>query len=274
MLEAERIECVLEGARGVDWSVSVRDVGSGNPLVSVAAEENRPIASVGKLLLLAEVARQISEGGLSPSEPVRRLPDDLVTDSGIWQHLITDELPVADLAALVGAVSDNLATNVLLRVIGLDSIDHRGVGQSYPGIRLLDRVRDERTTSNPPTLAIGTATELSRFMADLMTGKVVSESASKMILDWLALSADHSMIAGAFFLDPLSHISSDHGVRLRNKTGTDFGVRADVGLVVPEDGAALTYAVLAEWNPEGPDLRDSALTCMRAIGSVLRESVL
>ena len=40
-------------------------------------------------------------------------------DSGIWQHLQAPSLPVADLATLVGATSDNLATNVLLRQVGL-----------------------------------------------------------------------------------------------------------------------------------------------------------
>ena len=55
---------------------------------------------------------------------------------------------------------------------------------------------------------------------------------------------DLSIVASAFDLDPLSH----DGTTLRNKTGTDDGVRVDVSIVTGPVGT-LSYAVLADWGP-------------------------
>ncbi len=57
---------------------------------------------------------------------------------------------------------------------------------------------------------------------------------------------------------------------LRHKTGTDVGVRADVGLVTGP-ARAVSYAVLAEFD----DLqRDEVLARMRAVGDRIRGAVL
>ncbi|RLV52388.1 serine hydrolase, partial [Aeromicrobium phragmitis] len=79
------------------------------------------------------------------------------------------------------------------------------------------------------------------------------------------VNTDLSMVASAFGLDPLAHREADRSVRLANKTGTDAGVRADVGVVGGPD-AAIAYAVLAQWDPDGGDRRDDVLSAMAAIG--------
>jgi beta-lactamase class A len=50
---------------------------------------------------------------------VRWHDDDRVEDSGLWYLLDQRDLSVHDLCVLVGAVSDNLATNALVRLVGL-----------------------------------------------------------------------------------------------------------------------------------------------------------
>ncbi len=95
----------------------LRDAATGDVLGAAGADRVLPAASLGKLLLLVEVARS-----LDLAEPLTRLPEDAVADSGLWQHLAVDTLAAGDLAALVGAVSDNLATNVLLRRVGLEAV--------------------------------------------------------------------------------------------------------------------------------------------------------
>ena len=89
-----------------DWSILVTDVGSGAPLV--ALDEHRPLrtASVGKLFLLVEVARQAAAGELDLTELVAWQDDERVEDSGLWYLLAQRELSVHDLCVLVGAVSE------------------------------------------------------------------------------------------------------------------------------------------------------------------------
>ena len=106
-------------------SVSLRDGAGGAVLAADDADRLHSTASIGKIVLLAEIAVRFVDGRLARGEPLTRTAEDAVADSGLWQHLGVDTLPAADLAALVGAVSDNLATNVLLRRVGMTAVTER-----------------------------------------------------------------------------------------------------------------------------------------------------
>lgn len=121
--------------------------------------------------------------------------------------------------------------------------------------------------ADPPTLATGTAGDLSRLFVGLATGRIISPNASSTVLGWLAAGADLSMVAAGFGLDPLSHVTEDRGIVLRNKTGTDRDVRIDTGVVTKGD-RGLAYAVLAEWDPS-TDRRDEVLRQMHEVGTAM-----
>jgi hypothetical protein len=61
---------------------------------------------MGKLLLLVALAMRIEAGELDVHVPLSRRSVPPVADSGLWQHLLVDALPVDDLAVLVGTVSE------------------------------------------------------------------------------------------------------------------------------------------------------------------------
>jgi beta-lactamase class A len=250
-------------------SIEARDATDGTVLLSEDADRVQPTASIGKILLLIEVAVRFADGRLRPEALVGRTPDDQVADSGLWQHLASESLPAADLAALVGAVSDNLATNVLLRHVGLLAVSERARTLGLTHTRLHDRVRDLRRPTDPETLSTGTATELAELMARLHRGEVRSRAVSRQVLRWLALDTDTSMTAGAFGLDPLAHTDPDRGLSLAHKTGTDTGIRCEIG-VIGGPVRTVAYAVLAQFDDED---RDSVLGRMFAHGQKIRELV-
>lgn len=279
-------------------------------------------ASVGKVLLLLECARLIDAGELQPGELLTRTSHDLVADSGLWHVMRVDTLPLGDVATLVAAVSDNLATNVLLRRVGRDRVDAMRVALDLEHSRLVDRVRSCRDASTPWTLSTGTASELSGLACRIGTGTAVGPAVDAQVARWLGLNTDLSMVAGAFVegfgVDPLAHGPEDAsgapgsgsatnssaradefepdpgstpdlpsradeygaGARARagpgrgagaehvatwNKTGTDDGVRADVGWV--ELGTqAYAYAVIAAWDPV-VDHGGEAVRRMREVGT-------
>lgn len=235
-------------------------------LAAVDADRVRPTASIGKVLLLIEVARRLSDGRLSPSTPLSRTPADQVADSGLWQHLRVSSLSAPDLAALVGAVSDNLATNVLLRTVGLPAIAAVAQELDLVATGLHDQVRDDRAPEHPPTLSTGTAAELATLMGRLHRGAPPLSDIAPVVLGWLHLDTDTSMVAAAFGLDPLAHAAFDRGLWLAHKTGTDTGIRAEVGLLRGSH-RTVAYAVLAEF--EDAD-RDEALAQLRDWGSRIR----
>jgi beta-lactamase class A len=250
---------------GPRWSVCLRDTATSTVLAAVDPDAVLRTASVGKVFLLLEVARRLGTGELDPDEPLHRTPGDAVADSGLWYLLRRDELGVDELCWLVGAVSDNLATNVLLRRVGLDAVTALTRTLGVERSALLDRVREDRGQKHPPTLSRGCAGELSELLARLHRGELVSADVSARVRRWLAAGTDLSMVASAFGLDPLAHGEPDRGVRLVNKTGTVSTVRADVGVV---DGPAgsISWAVLADWQDAGTDLRGPVLATMAGIG--------
>lgn len=261
----------LPTAGRATWGISVVDVVSGRRLAGRGEHRRLATASVGKLFLLLEVADRLVSGQLPPHHLLDRRAVEPVADSGLWQHLATDLLPVVDAAALVGAVSDNLATNVLLDLVGLTAVQEWPKRLGLTDTALHDQVRDIRRPSDPPTLSTGTAAELTQLMRVLHTGDL---RAAARVLEWLELGTDLSMVGSAFGLDPLAHQRPDRGVRLINKTGTDDGIRADVGLV-HGPRRTVAYAVLVNWTPDGPNdpHRDAVLAGMREVGAHLRADV-
>lgn len=262
------IDDAVGASTGIDWSICIRDA-AGHELACRNADRSMNTASVGKLLLLVEVARQCGEGDLDGSTLLNRDPELLVADSGIWQHLHVEELPVHDLCVLIASVSDNVATNVLLQLVGLQTLRNLSEALGLEHTALLDYVRDHRGPDDPPTLSTGSASELSRVMSQLSRQELVSATVSEQVNAWLATGVDLSMVVSAFGLDPLAHATSDRKFFIRNKTGADAGVRADVG-TVGTDTTGFSYAVIANWDTSGPDRRDAALSGMQAIGTTLR----
>ncbi len=250
-------------------SVCLMDAVTGAVLAADAADDVHRTASIGKIVLLAEVAVRFVDGRLSRAELLTRTADDAVADSGLWQHLATDSLSATDCAVLIGAVSDNLATNVMLRRVGLISVSERGRTIGLTHTALLDRVRDVRRPSDPPALSVGTARELADLMVKLHHGQIRSKAVSRQILDWLALDTDTSMVAGALGMDPLAHSELDRGMTLAHKTGTSSGIRADVGLATGPRGA-VGYAVLASFHDND---RDRVLGEMFRVGERVRRHI-
>lgn len=265
------IDDVVATTVDIDWSICIRDV-AGREVAGCNADRSMNTASIGKLLLLVEVARQCAEGDLTGTTLLGQDPELRVADSGIWQHLHVEELAVHDLCVLVASVSDNLATNALLKHVGLQRLHDLALSLGLEHTALLDYVRDHRGPEDPETLSTGSASELSLVMTQLSRNELVSPTVSEQVKAWLATNVDLSMVASVFGLDPLAHAPSDRNFNIRNKTGADPGVRADVGMI-GRNSVWFNYAVIANWKTSDADLGDTALSGMRAIGTTLRTTI-
>ncbi|MBD7958384.1 serine hydrolase [Microbacterium sp. Sa4CUA7] len=225
-------------------------------------------ASVGKIFLLHRLLTEVDEGLRSLEDTVTRRPVEWMDNSGLWYLLQADTLSLHDVAALIGAVSDNAATNTLCRVIGLPVVQEHTRALGYLDSGLDDVVRWPRPPGAPVTLSHATAADLVRFVRRTAEGADLSLASTDTLQRWLGAGMDLSMVASAFRLDPLAHYGYDRDVWLWNKTGTISTVRADMGLVMSPT-RRIAYAVLANWE-RGTDVRDDVLEAMRQAGEAVR----
>ncbi|NGO74210.1 serine hydrolase [Streptomyces sp. YC504] len=109
------------GAEGVLHAVPV----GGAPdtaEVAVGADEPVVIASIFKVLLVLEFARQVAAGQLDPRERVRVTAADRLGGWGTAGCVDDIELSLRDLAYFALSVSDNSAADLLLDRVGLDTV--------------------------------------------------------------------------------------------------------------------------------------------------------
>jgi beta-lactamase class A len=243
------VSCIRRPADG-------REVGDG-------ADEVVPLASVGKLLLLGEVARRVSYGSLAPDEHFPILAADRVLGgTGLLARLSPSSWSVQDLVTAVASVSDNAATNILLRAVTLDAVQALARDRGMTDTTVHDCIRAHRGPGTAPQFASGTARDLADLLGDVVVDRFVSPSASGLLRSWLELNADHSLVADGI-------AEGGEWPEVANKTGTDTGVRADAGIV--RGNAVVVYAVVATFPP-GAD--GDAVRELRRWGAVVREMAL
>lgn len=259
-------------AEPIAWSIRITDL-DGEVLAEHEPDRVCKTASVGKVFLLIELARQIAAGQVAADALIDLSKTLYVADSGLAYRFTNQTIAVADAALLVGTMSDNLATNALIDVCGLERVRAVAGELGYSQTAQLDYIRDDRGPEHPWTPSYGTAAELADVMRRLANGEVFSPEISRQVLDWLASGADTSMVADALLLDPLAHVEPEYqSMVLRHKTGTISEARIDVG-VVRGPRRSVAYAVAANWAEELPDQRAAALDAMHEIGEQIRRHI-
>jgi beta-lactamase class A len=259
---------------GAEWSISVRRGDDTAAWAEHCPGKLLRTASVAKVFVLMELADRLAHNEIQAEQLIDRRATQPVFDSGIWHAMHVESLPVIDLGVLVGALSDNWATNVLIDLCGLDSIQALAGAAAPGGSMLRDYVRDDRSGAVAKTLSDGCAQDWSAIMQRLYYATGIDVAVCRHVLAWLAQDADLSMVAAAFDLDPLAHDFEDLGLRLWHKTGTDLGVRAEAG-VLRSATAVVSYAVICNWPATDvrPQTRRAIHSAMRRIGDEIRVGI-
>ena len=255
---------------GAQVSVHVVDLDTGAQVLAGDDHVTLPIAGLGVVPLLIEVAAGFDAGTLDPLEIVDRSAVAAVTGSGLWRSLRAPALPLVDLAILAATAGDPLAANLLLDRVGLlrvsDRIDSLGLERTA----LLDCFRDERGPDDAPHVAVGTTRELAGLFSALVNSDAVDAVVSAQVAEWLSLNHDLSLVAAPTGLDPFAHEHDAHGLLFINKTGRDRGVRAEAGVLAgPRAGVA--YAMVVAFDDLSIAHRLRAHDAFRVLGVELME---
>jgi beta-lactamase class A len=251
------------------WSVAVTD--SVRTLFEHDPGTVLPIADIGRLLILSAVAEDFDAGVLDPAESLPRAGAAPAHGGGLWQHLREEELRADTVAALVGAVGDDLGTNVLLQRVGLERVAAAATKLRLWHTAVHDIIRDDRDPDlHEPTFATSCAADLVALMNMLRSGHLLGPRASGQVLRWMAYGVNPSLVLAPLGMDPSRPVRPG-SPRVWHETGSDVGVLADCG-VVEHEGHWMTYAAIAHWDPEVVDdepIRDSMASIGQAIAGHL-----
>jgi beta-lactamase class A len=259
-------------ASGAKISVNITDLDRGTPVLSGDDFVTLPVAGLGIVPLLIEVAAGFESGRLDPLEIIERSSVEPVTVAGVWQHLKAPALPLVDLAVLTASTGDALAANALLARVGLPAVRARIEDLGLVRSALLDRFRDVRGPDDAPHFALGSARELAQVFAALVNSQAVSVGVSAQVAEWLSLNHDLSLVAAATGLDPFSHENDEHGLLFINKTGRDAGIRVEAG-VLAGPRAGVSYALIVCFDDLSIMHRMRAHDAFRTLGTDLMEYV-
>ncbi|WP_235201278.1 serine hydrolase [Microbacterium sp. CH12i] len=255
---------------GAQVSVHVTDLDNGSDVLVGDDHITMPIAGLGIVPLLIEVAAGFDSGSLDPLELVDRSSTEDVTGAGIWRNLWAPTLPLGDLAVLAATAGDPIAVNALLQRVGHERVSNLIAALGLTHTALLDRFRDRRGPDDAPHVAVGTTRELARLFSALVNSKAVDAAVSAQVSEWLSLNHDLSLVAASTGLDPFAHDHDEHGLLFINKTGRDRGVRAEAG-VLAGPRAGIAYAMIVCFDDLSITHRLRAHDAFRVLGLELME---
>jgi beta-lactamase class A len=210
-------------------------------------------ASTIKVAILLGVYASIHHGWLLPhsrlhvrnrffsavdGSPFRVMPD---RDANAEVHAATGKMMrISDLALHMIATSSNLATNLLLDLVGLDTVQRSLDELGIDGIDIRRGVEDERAFEHGISNRV-TANGLASLLRLIAEERAFTPELSREMLDILHAQEFKNGIPARL----------PRAVRVAHKTGEISTIAHDAGVVYPPDRKPYVLAILTEWSPDG-----------------------
>lgn len=257
--------------------------------VGLAADEPVVLASVLKIPVAVELARQATMGDVDLDERVTLVPATLTpSPAGLGTLTGPVTLPLRDLAVLMLGLSDNAATDVLMDLLGEASLRElssqlglagtvvsqncaqiiRSVGEDL-GLGYVDdeaavagadpeKLRALRAL-DPGSTSRSTARETVELLIRVWRDQVGAPGAGALVREWMSHQAWGHRLASGF----------DDEVAVVGKTGTLPGLRNEAGVVTYPDGHEYAVAVFTRDD----DFRSRSTTQDHFVGRAGRLAV-
>ena len=254
------VRSIVAGRPG-EFGVYARNLGTGDT-VEIDAGTVRPTESAAKTFILVHYTSLVTAGTLDPTRRVTLTADDHTLGSGVLRFLAPGLQPTLDdLAWLMIIVSDNLATDVVLREVGgAEAVNAHMAALGLPTARVNPEFSHQIVDETP----FGTATP--RDLAEVYTH--LDERAREVLfrqqlVEYLPRRLPHSYLSVDFdFLMP---------VRVYNKTGNGLGTCVDSGRFETDTAAWIVAAMATGQQDFATRSHDAAPSAFADIGELLYE---
>lgn len=259
-------------ASGAEMGVSLIHIESGAE-IHINADESYPMASVLKIPVLCEAFHQMAAGTFTLDDRWPLTYPDKNIGSGVLTYLDDGLNPtVRDLLTLMIIISDNTATDMVMRRCGVEQVDAfmkelgvgdinlafdiRGIFDDMYGREMADPktfigdIHQQRTAPKMNRDGVSlkggsanntaTARAMTRLCAMIYRGEVVSREASDGMLHILLQQTLNQRLPR--FLP--------YGVPFAHKTGTLSGIRNDAGILYAHKENHIAVTVFSRWDAE------------------------
>ncbi len=264
-----QIQAVMD-ASGAEMGVAILHIESGDE-INLGADESYPMASVLKIPVLCEAFHQIHAGNFTLDDRLELTYPEKNIGSGILTYLQDGLQPtLRDLLTVMIIISDNTATDMVIRRVGVAKIDRfmqeLGVGNIHMAMDIrgifddmlgpeaadparlfmdLDKPRrapptnsDGRAYSRGADNNVATPRDMTRLCAMIYQGKVIDRTACDGMLHILLQQQLNQRLPR--FLP--------YGVPFAHKTGTLAGLRNDAGVLYASATDHIAVTVFSRWD--------------------------
>ncbi len=227
--------------------LAARDLERGTVL-SLNEREVFPAASTIKIPILITAFATVVAGQLTLETPVRYTRDHRTPGSGILKALTPGiMLPLRDILTLMIIVSDNTATNMILDIVGIDTVN-----ATMRQLGLADLVLYRKIAFDVEApLADGTPAAFAELLTRIVQREVINPWACEQIVA-LLLQQQYTDRIGRYLPYDGDAYEEDpaHQLGIANKTGALRGVRNDVGVVFVPDRRPYVVAMMSKGSKD------------------------
>jgi beta-lactamase class A len=218
--ELRTVDQRLDGVMGL----AVKDLTSGETFF-IHGDEIMPQASSIKITVLADLYLQAQQGKLKLTDEYVVRKEDLVTGSDIMLGLTAGvtRLTLRDLATMMVAVSDNSATNVLIRRVGMENVNAMLDSLGLHATRLQRQMMDLKAASEGRE-NVSTPREMMTLLETIYRGKLLNKEMTADFIKMLSTHKESSLLQG---------LPDD--VAAASKPGELEAVRNDSGIILLKD---------------------------------------
>jgi beta-lactamase class A len=211
-------------------------------------DEVMPTASVIKVGIMAELYRQIETGLVDPATRLTVTAEDYYGGTGVLKEFETGIQPtVTDLCRLMIIVSDNVATGMLVRLLGKERINRSFAEWGLPNTRL---IMNMKLGGDIREYAVSTARELGRLYELIATDGFLTPASCETMRYHLSRQQHLEQIPRDL---PYHQYASELGIEqplsVMNKIGNYPGVRVDAA-IVKAPSATFVIATMNEGSPD------------------------
>lgn len=260
---AAALEAEADAFHGrVGYAVSNAATGE---LLTRRADETFSTASAVKLPILTSFHAFADGGGARWDDTVEITPDWIPGGSGILQHLsLPREVSYRDAGWLMICLSDNLATNVLLRAMTIE-VTNDLIRQIAGGGIVVNGYAGFRPDQPVRSMGEATPRALHRYL-DLLAARAVPGAAATIEIARQQFYR-HSIPRYLPF-DPYRASA----FRIAHKSGSLPGIRTDIALVEKENARAAMVFMTADAEDTGFTFENAGESCIGRLAVSIRNS--